>query len=159
MKRPKPTCRPERQRAARIESDTPIVPRLIMEAVCEEAAVWLGQPLPRRWARELTARANTIYARNPSFRRKVKASGDLGRDYLWTFARHWLAGLIHEHRPRVYMRLPDSFKTGQPLPAKPPAPPLRMATMSRPQPAVRPAPRRRLTADHAFAAAAHFAYP
>jgi hypothetical protein len=48
--------RPTAQRSIpRIESDTPIVPRAIMEAVCEEAGVWLGQPLPRRWIRELTA--------------------------------------------------------------------------------------------------------
>ena len=61
-----------KQRIPRIESDTPILPRAVMEAVCEEAGVWLGQPLPRRWIRELTARANAVYARNPRFRRKVR---------------------------------------------------------------------------------------
>ena len=52
-----------KQRIPRIDSDTPIVPRAIIAAVCEEAGLWLGQPLPRRWLRELTARANVVYAR------------------------------------------------------------------------------------------------
>src|SRR5207248_10130975 len=84
--------------APRTESDTPIVPRAVMEAVCEEAGVWLGHPLPRRWIRELTAYANTVYAHNPRFRRKVRALGNGGRDYLWAFVRHWLAGLRSEER-------------------------------------------------------------
>ena len=63
-------------RTRRIESDTPIVPRAIMEAVCKEAGVWLGQPLPHRRVRELTACAQTIYAHNPRFRRKVRANGE-----------------------------------------------------------------------------------
>ena len=60
MKMPTEFRSPMQQCALRIESDTAIVPRAVMEAVWEEAAVWLGQPLPRRWIRELTAHANTI---------------------------------------------------------------------------------------------------
>src|SRR3989442_11855097 len=93
-----------KQRIPRIESDTPIVPRAVMEAVCEEAGVWLGQPLPRRWIRELTARANTVYAHNPRFRRKVRARGARGRDYLWAFTRHWLTGLMWEQIGRASCR-------------------------------------------------------
>src|SRR5260221_10791275 len=92
-------------RTRRIESDTPIVLRAVMEAVCEEAGVRLGQTLARRWVRELTARAQTIYAHNPRFRRKVRANGERGRDYLWTFARHWLAGLLSERRPQLHARM------------------------------------------------------
>jgi hypothetical protein len=41
------------QRVHDIESDTPIVPRAVAEAVWEEAAVWLKAALPRRWIGEL----------------------------------------------------------------------------------------------------------
>ena len=147
----------KRQRIPRIDLDTPIVPRAVMEAVCEEAAVWLGQPLPRRWIRELTARANTIYAHNPRFRRKIRAKGDKGRDYLWAFARHWLAGLIAERRPDTYPPLPSSFSIGHPLPAKPHAP---FLPLKKPRKIRLPARRRpRPTPQYAFAAAAHFAFP
>ena len=142
-------------RMPRIESDTPIVPRAVMEAVCEEAGVWLGQPLPRRWIRELTAHANTVYAHNSRFRRNVRAKGNLGRDYLWTFTRHWLAGLMGERRPHLRARLPGSYSIGHQLPPTPSAPPRRLKTVRKipPRPRPRPAP------DYAFAAAAHFSLP
>ena len=107
-----------RQRIPRIELDTPIVPSAIAAAVLEEAGVWLGQPLPRRWIRELTAYANTVYAHNPSFRRRVRGQANSGRDYLWAFTRHWLAGLMWERRPQLHARLPNSYCVGHPLPPK-----------------------------------------
>ena len=142
--------------ALRIESDTPIVPRAVMEAVCEEAGVWLGQPLPRRWVRELTAYANTVYAHNPRFRRKVRAPGDRGRDYLWAFTRHWLAGLMWEQRPQLHARLPNSYSVGHPLPPKPSVPRRRPKTIRRIPPSARLRPPPRPAPDYAFAAAAHF---
>jgi len=120
---PTPSIRPAQRPAPRIEVDTPLVPRAVAEGVCEEAGVWLDQPLPRRWIRELTARANTIYAHNPRFRRKVRGPGNLGRDYLWMFARHWLSALLWEHRPQLHARLPSSYNIGHPLPPKPDMPP------------------------------------
>ena len=157
MKMPKPFIRPAQPRIPRIELDTPIVPRAVMELVCEEAGLWLGQPLPRRWIRELTARANTIYAHNPLFRRKIRGQGNSGRDYLWTFARHWLSGLISEHHPHAYPHLPASFNIGQPLPTKPPVPHLRLKTARKIPPPTKRRPRP--APDYAFAAAAHFSFP
>ena len=157
MKMPTPFIRQAQGRASLIESDTPIVPRAVMEMVCEEAGLWLGQPLPRRWIRELTARANTIYAHNPRFRRKIRGQGNSGRDYLRTFARHWLSGLISEHRSHAYPRLPASFSIGQPLPTNAPVPTLRLKTPPKiPPPATR---RPRPAPVYAFAAAAHFSFP
>jgi len=145
--------------ALRIESDTPIVPRAVMEAVCEEAGVWLGQPLPRRWVRELTAYANTVYAHNPRFRRKVRAPGNRGRDYLWAFTRHWLAGLMWERRPQLHARLPNSYSVGHPLPPKPSIPPRTPKTVRKIPPSPRLRPPRRPAMVYAFAAAAHFHFP
>jgi len=143
----------------RIESDTPIVPRAVMEAVCEEAGVWLGQPLPRRWVRELTAYANTVYAHNPRFRRKVRALGNGGRDYLWAFVRHWLAGLMWERRPQLHARLPNSYSVGHPLPPKPAVPPRPRRTVRRIPPSARLRPRRRRAPDYGFSGGAHFHFP
>jgi len=145
--------------APRIESDTPIVPRAVMEAVCEEAGVWLGHPLPRRWIRELTARANTIYAHNPRFRRNVRAPGDRGRDCLWAFVRHWLAGLMWERRPQLHARLPNAYSVGHPLPPKLAVPRRRPKTVRRIPPAARLRLPRRPATVYAFAAAAHFHFP
>src|SRR3989442_143487 len=148
-----------KQRIPRIESDTPIVPRAVMEAVCEEAGVWLGQPLPRRWIRELTARANAVYAHNPRFRRKVRARGGSGRDYLWAFTRHWLTGLMWERRPQLHARLPNTYCVGHPLPPKPTVPSVRPKTIRRIPPAARLCSPPRPAPDYAFAAAAHFPFP
>ena len=156
------------KRVPQIERDTPILPHVIAEAIREEASVWLGQPLPRRWVRELIARANTLYARSPRFRRSVRAADDRGRDHLWVFMRHWLAGLMKERRPHLYARMPASHSKGHPLPAPPaaPPPPYPYALPPRPRPLPSPvktvrgiAPRVRPFSLHrsnyAWAAAAH----
>lgn len=104
----------------RIESDTPIVPSAIARAVWEEASLWLDELLPRSWIRELVARANTVYAHNARFRRIIRGLGDRGRDSLWAFTRHWLAGLLWEHRRHLHARLPASYNVGQPLPQNQP---------------------------------------
>jgi hypothetical protein len=46
--------RSQQRRASKIESDTPILPRAIAEAVMEEASLYLGQELPRSWIAKLT---------------------------------------------------------------------------------------------------------
>lgn len=102
----------------RIEIDTPLVPDAVAVAVLEEATVWLAESLPRSWRNELAERANAIYARNAQFRQRIRGPGTRGRDCLWAFTRHWLAGLLCEHRPHLYERLPDSYYSGYPLPEK-----------------------------------------
>src|SRR6266516_4260678 len=148
-----------RQHVPRIELDTPIVPRAIAAAVLEEAGVWLGQPLPRRWIRELTAYANTVYSHNPSFRRKVRSQGTTGRDFLWVFTRHWLSGLMWERRPQLHARLPSSYCVGHPLPTKPSVPSRRPKPNRTIPPSARLHPPPGTAADYAFAAAAHFPFP
>jgi hypothetical protein len=103
------------KRVAQIDVDTPLRPRAVAEGVWEEASVWLGRPLPRRWLRELIAEAKTVYVHNARFRRKMRANGDSGREWLWLFARHWLAALIHEPRPELHKHLPASYNRGEGL--------------------------------------------
>jgi len=104
------------RRTRLVDLETPIVPRAIAEGVCEEASVWLRRPLPAQWVRDLAVRANTVYTHNARFRRKVRAGGNAGRDYLWMFMRHWLAAIVLRHDRSLFARLPDSYGVGAALP-------------------------------------------
>ena len=106
---------------ARIEDDTPIVPHAIASAVWEEAGAWLGEELPREWRARLNERAEALYASNARVRRRLRGSGNGGRDWLWTFMRHWLTALIWQHRPDLHARLPAGFSVGHPLPSARPS--------------------------------------
>ena len=100
-----------------IEAETPLVPRVVAAGVLAEAGVWLHQELPPGWVNVLVARANTLYARNARFRRRLQAPGNTGRDWLWAFTRHWLAALLLKHRPDQYTRLPPGYQIGRALPS------------------------------------------
>ena len=101
----------------RIEHDTPIVPHAVASAVWEEAGTWLGEELPREWLARLMERAEAVYASNARARRRLRSPGNSGRDWLWTFTRHWLAALLWHHRPDLHARLPDSFNVVRPVQA------------------------------------------
>lgn len=103
-----------------IELDTPIVPEIVAAGVCEEVVAWLGEPffLPQRWVSELAGYANTLYGYNKRFRRRIRARGDRGRDYLWMFMRHWLAALVKQRRPQLFNRLPANYSVGCDLPPR-----------------------------------------
>src|SRR5437867_345099 len=107
------------RRPARIETDTPIIPRAVAEAVWEEANVWLDEELSRQWVAELAERADVIYHHNARFRHLLRQPGNAGRDWLWAFTRHWLAGLIWRYRHDLYECLPRSYSAGRGLPNKP----------------------------------------
>ncbi len=103
------------RRARRIETETPVLPHIIATCVVEEVSAWLREPLPAEWARELSAKADTVYTHNARFRRRIKGDGDQGRDWLWAFSRHWLAALLHERRPDLHARLPHDYAVGHEL--------------------------------------------
>ncbi len=117
---PGPVAAPPKRpaRGIRIDRDTSLIPRAVAEGVCEEVQVWLQTPLPRRWVRELVGHANTVYAHNERFRRRIRGTGNQGRDYLWTFMRHWLAALLQAHRPELHARLPRGYAVGHELPPR-----------------------------------------
>ena len=107
---------------ARIEQETPLVPQAEATAGWEEASVRLGEDLPRAWLIRLTERAEAVYASNPRVRRRLRGPGNGGRDWLWTFTRHWLAALIWKQRPALHSRLPASYSVGYGLPPEVPVP-------------------------------------
>ncbi len=67
---------------------------------------------------ELTRRAEAICRRNATFRARIRASGNSGRDYLWSFMRHWISGLIFKRDPALADRLPAGYRIGQALPKR-----------------------------------------
>jgi hypothetical protein len=105
---------PRRTFTRGIKLDTPIIPRAVAEAVWEEACVHLDTTLPRRWIMELTSRAEEIYNHSPGFRKLLRSSGNAGRDYLWSFTRHWLAALVLKYRPNFAPKLPSEYRAGRP---------------------------------------------
>ncbi len=116
--RPLATVKRRRSPPVRIEADTPILPRAVAAAVCDEAAGGLGTELPVEWVSMLEARARAVYSRNPKFRRLIRGPGNSGRDWLWAFSRHWLAARLQRDRPSLYGWLPSAYKVGHPLPAR-----------------------------------------
>jgi hypothetical protein len=107
---------PRRCRWLWIERDTPVIPAAVVGAVWQEACAWLGVELPREWIRRLAIRADVIYFHNQRFRRKIRGQGNMGRDWLWIFTRHWLAAMILKRSPQLYARLPASYNIGCNLP-------------------------------------------
>lgn len=101
-----------------IEEETPLVPRAAAEGVWEEVSVYLQTELPASWKEYLAIRADVIYQRNEHFRGLIRRGGDTGRDWLWTFMRHWLAALIYRWDASLYSRLPASFSAGADLPSR-----------------------------------------
>lgn len=101
-----------------IERETFLSPTAVARQVIEEASRWLGVPLPGRYAAGLAFRAHRCYAHSPSFREKIRRPGDRGRNMLYVFMRHWLAARFCEERPDLSARLPRSYATGEPLPAR-----------------------------------------
>ena len=98
-----------------IETDTPLLPLFIAEAVVAEASGFLKTELPDDLARRLAERAEHLYQVNSDVRRKLQAKGNAGRDYLYSVMRHWLHGLHKAEQPRLADRLPASFALGHPV--------------------------------------------
>ena len=110
-----------RARHRQLEDCTPLVAIAIARQVIDEASRWLGEPLPARYAAGLAHRARRFFVHSPRHRRRWIASPDAGRDWLYTFMRHWLAARLHTERPALHARLPHDYNTGAPL-ALPPLP-------------------------------------
>ena len=99
-----------------LERDTELMPWLIAESVCGEVARFLGVEIPARYAIWIEARAELSYAQGGRIRKLLRGRGNAGRDWLFVFMRHWLAGLLGTERPDLYECLPDTYALGHPLP-------------------------------------------
>jgi hypothetical protein len=103
-----------------IATDTALMPWIIADKICEEAANYLNSPVPLRYKEHLDAKAERCYARHRQFRKLIRARGNDGRDSLSSFMRHWLAAHLHKNHPALYAKLPKCFQLGQRLPSTSP---------------------------------------
>ena len=104
-----------------IERQTELMPWVIADSVLGEASRWLHADLPPEWADWLDARAERCFARHRQFHRLISAggnSGNTGRDNLYKFMRHWLAGRLARERRSLFDRLPRSYALGRPPAAR-----------------------------------------
>lgn len=97
-----------------IETETVLLPGVIAASVAAEAARFLCDDQPLGFAETLRERAEACYRNNENFERQIK--GRAGRDTLYCFMRHWLAGELKREAPALYAKLPHAFGNGEPLP-------------------------------------------
>ncbi|HVS52848.1 MAG TPA: hypothetical protein VHD62_10890 [Opitutaceae bacterium] len=105
-----------RVRRPQLEKETPLVAIAAARRVLEEASLFLGTPLPSRYAFRLAARAAVAFAQSDTFRRGFRHRADGGRERLYVYLRHWLADLLCGEAPALFAQLPRDFCTGAPLP-------------------------------------------
>ena len=68
-----------------------------------------------RYAPTLAARAVRLYPRNPAFARRLCAPGNTGREWLYSFMRHWLSGYLARDHRSLFEQLPSSYCVGRHL--------------------------------------------
>jgi hypothetical protein len=100
-----------------LERDTLLVPEWVAESVVQEAERYLNAELPGNFAERLAAKAHHLYPRHRHFKKTLNRPGNVGRNNLYMYMRHWTAGWLKRERFALYKRLPWSYGNGQPLPA------------------------------------------
>lgn len=100
----------------RIE-DSLIHPLSVAERVIDEVDYRVQLDMTRvelrALADKLAERATKIYARDESFRRRLR--GNAGRDLLFAFMRKWLSAELMKSRRYAFAQLPESFRLGEKL--------------------------------------------
>lgn len=136
---------------AGMERDTLLMPFAIAESVCGEVSCFLNVDLPERYAVWLEAKANRCYSAHRHFYKLMQASGNVARDRLYMFMRHWLASFLHLERPDLFHCLPVTFGNGKRLPHGTHPRINRVATFARWLPAPRDWDESRVTGHHRWA--------
>lgn len=91
-----------------------IVPYAVAVQVVEELELLTESRLPdaARFIDHLVVYAEEVAAANERFRRQLR--GGQGREWLYTFMRHWLAAELKRRQPAVFRRLPPRYAMGAP---------------------------------------------
>jgi len=106
-----------------LERDTMLTPEWIAESVVQEVERFLKAELPAGFAERLAARAHHLYPRHRHFKKMLNRPGNLGRNNLYVYMRHWTAGWLKRERSALYKKLPWSFGNGRQLPLTTPGVP------------------------------------
>lgn len=100
------------------ERQTTWCPLYIAWQVLDEARDYFRTEFSERYAEQLAARAERVFAVNLFWQRRYKRTN--GREELLASMRHWLTGVLAREKPALFSALPESYKLGQPLPEYPP---------------------------------------
>lgn len=99
------------------ERQTTWCPLYIAWQVLDEARDYFRTEFSERYAEQLAARAERVFALNPFWQRRYRRAN--GREELLASMRHWLAGVLAREKPTLFRALPEGYKLGQPLPLQP----------------------------------------
>ena len=92
-----------------------LMPDAVATSVVQEAEQFLKAELPENFAERLAAKAHRLYPRHQHFHKMLNRPGNLGRDNLYMYMRHWTAGWLKRERPALHKKLPWSFGQGRAL--------------------------------------------
>jgi hypothetical protein len=92
-----------------IEQDTPILPFIVAESVIGKAEQLTNKSIPVAAVDYLVERAEQVYRHNKTFAKKIRASGNAGRDHLYVFMEHWLAAYLKKNDPEIHGALPRGY--------------------------------------------------
>ena len=96
------------------ERQTSLCPTYVAWHILDEARDYFRTDISEDYATELTCRAEAVFAKHPFWQRKFQS--EQGREHLLAGMRHWLAAVLAKEKPALFRQLPESFKTGEPLP-------------------------------------------
>ena len=97
-----------------IEKETMLLPSVVADCVIQELECWFRQAFHMREEMHaaLCERAQGCYQHNERFRKWLKRPKQ-GRDYLYSFMRHWLTGEVKDRYPALYPKLPYEYWNGR----------------------------------------------
>lgn len=93
-----------------IAEDTPLVPHIVADIVAGEAETLVRREVLRGLRNHLVGKAESTYLKNTSWRKKIR--GRNGREYLYSFMRHWAAAWMLNNGIRRG-EIPTNFANGQ----------------------------------------------
>jgi hypothetical protein len=99
-----------------LERDTLLTPEWVAESVVQEAEQFLRADLPEDFTARLAAKAEHLYPRHKHFHKMLNRPGNMGRNNLYMYMRHWTAGWLKRARSALYKKLPWLYGQGQALP-------------------------------------------
>lgn len=100
-----------------------LMPDVVAESVAREVILYLWpegveefEPFDRARAISfLLWRGECAYRADKKLRSSLKSTTNRGRDQLYVFMRHWLAGWLHDEHPALHKVIPAEFANGASL--------------------------------------------
>lgn len=96
---------------SKIEKQTDILVGVVAQSVCLEACQHIGSEKPYEYIDFLANKAESCYNKRENFRKKI--NGRNGRDWMYSFMRHWISAKIKEEMGvAAFKKLPADYSVG-----------------------------------------------